>query len=493
MGTVTGWDKRRATWWTYRAVALGALLLVIIVLPPSSPLGVVLPLATEVVTMVVFFLAVARKAPCTRLVWWALWSSQALVVVADLIYAYQQYHLGVTPFPGWADPFYLAAYVPELVAMFLLIAARHQRASTAQVLDSLIIALPIIAATLVFVVVPMLTSETWSLEAALAVAYPILDVLVLTALIRLSVGGGHRNRSLGLLTASVSISLIADLLYNGLSTQGLVEDMPGWLQAFFTLSVILMAAAALSTDAATVQLPDPDNTRHPMSRGRLIGFGLGSVALPILLAAGVATDNPTSVRVLAVFAVVVNLLILWRALILLRLVAAQRHQLAAHARTDALTGLPNRRSWDFQLDRAASWAQSTNLGVSVAILDLDRFHEFNETHGHQAGDDALRDCATAWQQILPGGTYLARYGGEEFAILLPGLIGADARDVLEQVRRATPAPLTVSIGCAEHRGPGRILDAVATADAALYTAKAAGRDVVVAAGYRTTGTRVDPA
>jgi hypothetical protein len=371
MGTVTGWDKRRATWWTYRAVALGALLLVIVILPPVSPLGVVLPLATEVVTMVVFLLAVVRKAPSTRPAWWALWVSQALVVVADLIYAYQQFHLGATPFPGWADPFYLAAYVPELVAMYLLIAARHQRASTAQVLDSLIIALPIIAATLVFVVVPMLTSETWSLESALAVAYPILDVIVLTALIRLSVGGGHRNRSLGLLTASVSISLIADLLYNGLSTQGLVEDMPGWLQAFFTLSVILMAAA-LSRDATTVQQPDPESTRHPMSRGRLIGFGLGSVALPILLATGVVTDNPTSVRVLAVFAVVVNLLILWRALILLRLVAAQRAELAAHARTDALTGLPNRRSWDFQLDRAASWAQSTHLGVSVAILDLDQ-------------------------------------------------------------------------------------------------------------------------
>ena len=113
----------------------------------------------------------------------------------------------------------------------------------------MIIALPIIAATIVFVVVPMLAGESWSLETLLAVAYPILDVIVLTALIRLSVGGGHRNRSLGLLTASVSISLLADLLYNGLAAQGLVEDMPGWMQACYTLSVILMTAAALSSDA----------------------------------------------------------------------------------------------------------------------------------------------------------------------------------------------------------------------------------------------------
>jgi diguanylate cyclase (GGDEF)-like protein len=230
-----------------------------------------------------------------------------------------------------------------------------------------------------------------------------------------------------------------------------------------------------------------------MSRGRLIGFGIGSVALPVLLAIGIDAGNPASVRVLALFAVVVNMLILWRALILLRLVAAQRHELAAHARTDALTGLPNRRSWDFELDRAASWAATTHDGLTVAILDLDRFHEFNETHGHQAGDDALREAANAWRAALPAGCYLARYGGEEFAAVLPGISGEAACILLDQVRRATPPPLTVSIGCAEHRHPGRILDAVATADAALYTAKASGRDLVIAAGYRTSGSRLDSA
>ena len=91
--------------------------------------------------------------------------------------------------------------------------------------------------------------------------------------------------------------------------------------------------------------------------------------------------------------------------------------------------------------------------MTVAILDLDRFHEFNETHGHQAGDDALRDCAAAWRQTLPRGTYLARYGGEEFAVLLPGADPARADEILDVVRRATPAPLTVSVGCAPRPRP----------------------------------------
>jgi diguanylate cyclase (GGDEF)-like protein len=97
-------------------------------------------------------------------------------------------------------------------------------------------------------------------------------------------------------------------------------------------------------------------------------------------------------------------------------------------------------------------------------------------------DDALRGCAAAWRLALPPAGYLARYGGEEFAVLLPGIAGEEAQDVLDRVQRATPSPLTVSVGSATHRHPGRILDAVARADAALYTAKASGRDVVVGAG-----------
>ena len=83
MATVAGWDRRRTTRWTYRVAALSALLLLIAVLPPSSPVGVVLPLATELVTMAIFLAAVMRKAPTTRLVWWLLWTSQTQDRVCD--------------------------------------------------------------------------------------------------------------------------------------------------------------------------------------------------------------------------------------------------------------------------------------------------------------------------------------------------------------------------------------------------------------------------
>ena len=188
---------------------------------------------------------------------------------------------------------------------------------------------------------------------------------------------------------------------------------------------------------------------------------------------------------LAVFAVLVNLLILWRALILLQLVAGQRHQLAALARTDALTGLPNRRSWDFEINRAAVWAETGAAPLSVAILDLDHFHGYNKTYRHQRGDDILRACADAWRSALPPSAYLARYGGEEFAVLLPGADRARADDILDQVRRATPAPLTVSVGHALHDRGQHVLATVAAADAALFAAKSHGRDVVMSGAVDT--------
>jgi diguanylate cyclase (GGDEF)-like protein len=76
--------------------------------------------------------------------------------------------------------------------------------------------------------------------------------------------------------------------------------------------------------------------------------------------------------------------------------------------------------------------------LSVALLDLDHFKEFNDTHGHQAGDQLLRDAVEAWREALPGSAILARYGGEEFAVLLPGHPLPDARRAIVLLAAGTP-------------------------------------------------------
>ena len=120
--------------------------------------------------------------------------------------------------------------------------------------------------------------------------------------------------------------------------------------------------------------------------------------------------------------------------------------------------------------------------IAVALLDMDAFKSFNDHHGHQAGDELLRAAVEAWAGTLRDGDVLARYGGEEFAVALPGCSADEAGMVLDRLRAATPEGATVSAGVASWDGSEPLAALVARADAALYEAKRAGRDRLVAAG-----------
>jgi diguanylate cyclase (GGDEF)-like protein len=147
-------------------------------------------------------------------------------------------------------------------------------------------------------------------------------------------------------------------------------------------------------------------------------------------------------------------------------------QLTDMASTDALTGLPNRRAWETSLERALSEEE----GVALAMLDFDHFKEFNDTHGHPAGDRLLRETAAAWREELRAGDLVARLGGDEFALLLPNCNAANALEVVERLRLRIPSEQTCSAGIATHE-PGAPPEALmAQADTALYEAKTAGRN-----------------
>ena len=156
-------------------------------------------------------------------------------------------------------------------------------------------------------------------------------------------------------------------------------------------------------------------------------------------------------------------------------------RLRAVARTDDLTGLPNRRAWDEQLPVELARAGREEWPVCVAMLDLDHFKDFNDELGHQAGDRLLKASAAAWRTQLRTTDTLTRYGGEEFAIVLPNCSLDDATDLLERVRRVTPAGQTASAGVVVWDGAEAAATLLARADAALYEAKHAGRDRVVTA------------
>jgi diguanylate cyclase (GGDEF)-like protein/PAS domain S-box-containing protein len=151
------------------------------------------------------------------------------------------------------------------------------------------------------------------------------------------------------------------------------------------------------------------------------------------------------------------------------------------ALTDELTGLPNRRGWQEDLDREMARARRTKARLCVAMVDIDGFKPFNDTHGHQAGDDLLRETAGAWTDVLRATDLLARYGGDEFLLLLPDCPVDEAMIVLNRLRGATPADLTCSVGVTSSQGDEEPQGVLARADRALYDAKRQGRNGVVVA------------
>lgn len=147
-------------------------------------------------------------------------------------------------------------------------------------------------------------------------------------------------------------------------------------------------------------------------------------------------------------------------------------RLADMASTDPLTGLPNRRAWEARLSHTLSAGQP----FTIAMFDLDHFKDFNDTYGHPAGDRLLRETASVWRDELRGGDMLARLGGEEFGLLLPGCDQRRTMEVIERLRGLVCDGQTCSAGFAERREGEPADEVIARADAALYEAKASGRD-----------------
>jgi diguanylate cyclase (GGDEF)-like protein len=149
---------------------------------------------------------------------------------------------------------------------------------------------------------------------------------------------------------------------------------------------------------------------------------------------------------------------------------------------DPLTGLANRRRWDAELVAACATARAAGTSVAVLLVDVDRFKEVNDRHGHGGGDEALRLIADALTSRVRAGDVVARLGGDELAVLLPGTDLGRAVTLAEELRTAAleldpsgggPGSLTLSLGVAVASGWDAVPERLTVdADAHLYRAKA---------------------
>src|SRR3954468_15700749 len=181
--------------------------------------------------------------------------------------------------------------------------------------------------------------------------------------------------------------------------------------------------------------------------------------------------------------------------------AEQAAEIKAHeseARTDSLTGLSNRRAFDDEMKRRLGEWNRNNTPCTLVLMDIDFFKKFNDTHGHQVGDEVLRQVAKVLiaqsrEMDLP-----CRYGGEEFGVILPATDAANACRVAERIRAAIEASVTVcegktlkvtcSLGVASFIGNDNVAGLIRRADDSLYVSKKAGRNC----GHWNTGTKHVP-
>lgn len=164
-----------------------------------------------------------------------------------------------------------------------------------------------------------------------------------------------------------------------------------------------------------------------------------------------------------------------------------QEQLRYQAMHDSLTGVWSRAAILGRLDAELSRSQRLGTSVTVILADIDRFKQVNDTYGHQTGDAVLRQVAGRMSGAVRAYDCVGRYGGEEFLIVLPGCDSSTAQALaerlLQSVRQDTEHSVTCSFGVAT-TAPGyfEAQHLIGAADAALYRAKAEGRDRVVVSG-----------
>lgn len=166
--------------------------------------------------------------------------------------------------------------------------------------------------------------------------------------------------------------------------------------------------------------------------------------------------------------------------------ASELKNYGSEARTDSLTGLANRRAFDDELQRRFAEWQRRRTPFAVMMLDVDNFKSINDTHGHQAGDEALRQLGNLITSNSRQMDFRCRYGGDEFVVILPDTGIQETRAAAERIRKAIEQgkfkfgtqliSMTCSVGVARITTQDDITKLIRRADEALYCSKDAGRD-----------------
>jgi diguanylate cyclase (GGDEF)-like protein len=403
----------------------------------------------------------------------------------------------VSGWPIWSLPRWLSVFVLAVIAVDVVAIGILASFTTVTGHDLALLAL-LLACTAFAVELSRRAGEpggmikdvqgVWELSVAILLPplYALIAPIVRIALLQYRVRRAPTYRrvfsgaSLGLsyCAASVTFHGLSGLVptsANGTLTHGAV-----WI-LLVALSVLVKSVLSKAMIMTAVKGTDPAaSIRTELFAGESLYNDAAEICISVLVTYGVA-GNPF----LAPVALPVVTL-LQRSL---------RHvQLVNDARADSKTGLLNAATWEREATAELARAVRTRTPMAVALLDIDKFKVINDTYGHMVGDEVIKEIAHTLNDLLRDYDRAGRFGGEEFALLLPQTRAVDAFRIAERVRAniaglSIIAPgatggervhVTVSIGVAalDSGSKREYAELMAVADAALYRAKAGGRDQV---------------
>ncbi|HEX5579025.1 MAG TPA: diguanylate cyclase, partial [Candidatus Limnocylindria bacterium] len=442
------------------------------------------------VAVVAIFAGIHLHRPTDPRPWVTLAAGLTLTTLGDWTWVLLDRVYGIEPFPSTADVFYLGGMGMIALAVLWLAKGRIPGGDRASLLDALIVAVGVGMLSWVFLMAPIVTDETQSLgEIAVALAYPLLDVVLLGVLVRLVLQPGAQPMSLRFLIAALVAFLLSDFPYAFMSVTGGYEtgnivDL-GWM-----LGAVLWGCAALHPSMLSIGDPVDRTGADQFNLLRLLLLVGASLMGPAVLVIQYVNDEPIDVPVIAAGCVTIFLLVIMRLEVLvgaLRTTLDERrvleHELERRALHDPLTGLANRTLFHDRLGVALARRSGS---VAVMFLDLDDFKTVNDAYGHAAGDKVLRAVADALKGAVRGEDTVARLGGDEFAVLV-----ADSPDRYEaaliagRLLAAVQVPvhlagyqhaIGVSIGISLGSGADATAESLMRdADIAMYVAKGQGK------------------
>ena len=388
-------------------------------------------------------------------------------LLGSIIASFANYNIASTLLSSFGELMYLVFY-PFIVIGSVRMIRGHTAYKVSEVLDSVIISFGITTFGAGFVLPSVLPNmkQNWA-EIFYPLAYSIADLLLIATVVSLLLIRRLSIRSV-VLVVGISLFVVNDFFYLSLDNDALYS-LGTWIDDGWLLGVLVISESFWHVESK-------QNSSEPLiSESRTPIFITAAVFFSAtLLALNALQPNyfPRYIALPAVVTLVVAFSRLGTAINQSRHIGTER----LLARTDELTGLPNRRRLISELE------EFEDKEGSLLLLDLDGFKPINDTYGHEIGDKVLKQVALRFDRALPHDAFLARLGGDEFGVLIEGL-HESAIEIALALRATLSYPihidnkeivLGVSIGVAKNTGA---TDLLLRADTAMYKAKREGLGV----------------